>query len=83
VLRLPLITPEPRHAHRSAQFPGLCLLTCNRVRSLETGFGFCCIRLWRHQGDFASDAINPSSDTRWDVSANPKLPISDVSLAFN
>src|SRR5271169_3695515 len=26
LLRLPLITPEPRHAHRCAQLPGLGLL---------------------------------------------------------
>jgi len=26
LLRLPLIAPEPRHAHRRAQLPRLCLL---------------------------------------------------------
>src|SRR5262249_19731831 len=32
-----LIAPDPRHAHRRAQFPVLCLLfTSNRKRTLET-----------------------------------------------
>ena len=54
-----LITPEARHVHGRPQLPGLCLLLArNRERLLETSFGFCRIRLWRHQGDFTGDAIN-------------------------
>jgi hypothetical protein len=30
----------------------------NRERPLEMAFGFCGIRLWRHQGDFAGDATS-------------------------
>ena len=38
--------PEPRHAHRGAEFPGLCLLlTRNCKRALKIGFRFPCIRL--------------------------------------
>ena len=49
---------KPRHARGCAQLPGFRLL-CTRdfERPLETGFGFCGIRLWRHQGDFAGDAM--------------------------
>ena len=32
------------------------LFTRDRERSLETGFGFCCIPL--HQGDFTGDPMN-------------------------
>jgi hypothetical protein len=39
-LRLTLVAPEPRHAHRGAQFPGLCLFTSSRKRALEIHFRF-------------------------------------------
>jgi hypothetical protein len=54
-----LAATKPRHARGCAQLPGFRLL-CTRdfERPLETGFGFCGIRLWRHQGDFAGDAMN-------------------------
>ena len=46
LIPLALIAPEPRHAHRSAQFPGFCLLlTCDRERALEIRFRFRRIRL--------------------------------------
>src|SRR5712672_2861480 len=59
LLRLPLIPPQPRHARGCAQLPGFRLL-CTRdfERPLETGFTFCQIPLWRHQGDFAGDAMD-------------------------
>jgi hypothetical protein len=45
LLRLALILPEPRHAHRGAQFPGLCvLLTGNGERALE--IRGCCQSIW-------------------------------------
>ncbi len=45
LLRLSLIAPEPRHAHCSAEFKGLCLLlTRNRERALEISFCFRRIR---------------------------------------
>ena len=44
-----LVAPEPRHAHRCAQFPGLCLLLSrNRERTFEIRFRFCRVRLRRH-----------------------------------
>jgi hypothetical protein len=59
LIPLPLIAPQPRHADSRAQLPGLCLLrTRDRERPFETGFGFCQIPLWRHQGDFAGDAMD-------------------------
>ena len=46
LIPLALIAPEPRHAHRRAQFPGLrLLLTRNRERALEVRFRFRRIRL--------------------------------------
>src|ERR1700730_13299730 len=39
LLRLPLVTPEPRYAHCGAEFPALCLLlTCDCERTLKIGF---------------------------------------------
>ena len=38
-ISLALIAPEPRHAHRRAEFPGLCLLlTDDNERMLEIRF---------------------------------------------
>ena len=34
LLPLALIAPEPRHTHRGAKFPGLCLLLPQRLRAL-------------------------------------------------
>jgi hypothetical protein len=54
-----LIAPQPRHAHGCAQLKGFRLpRTRNRERPLEMAFGFCGIRLSRHQGDFAGDATS-------------------------
>jgi hypothetical protein len=39
LLPFALIAPKPRHAHRRARFPGLCLLrTRNGERTFEIGF---------------------------------------------
>jgi len=39
LIPLALIAPEPRHAHRRAEFPGLCLLlTGDNERMLEIRF---------------------------------------------
>src|SRR5215831_6747477 len=49
-----LIAPEPRHAHRRAQFPGLCLLRPrNRERTLEMRLRIRRTRPLRQQRDFA------------------------------
>src|SRR5262249_44337637 len=54
-----LTAPEPCHAHRRAQFPGLCLLlTRNRQRVLEIRFRFRRIRLWRQQRDLPGHAMD-------------------------
>ena len=46
LIPLALIAPEPRHAHRRAQLPGLCLLLArDRERTLEIRFRFRRIRL--------------------------------------
>ena len=59
LLPFSLIAPKPRHAHRRAQFPGLCLLrTRNRERPLEIRFRFRRISLGRLERDFAGDAID-------------------------
>jgi hypothetical protein len=58
-LRHPLVTPEPRHAHRPAQLPGLCLLlTCHRERTLEIDLRFRRVGFWRHQRDFSGNAMD-------------------------
>ena len=59
LLRLPLIAPEPRHAHRGAQFPRFCLLlTCNRERPVEIFFGFRDVRFRRLQRNFSGHSVN-------------------------
>src|SRR5262249_25809983 len=59
LIPLALITPEPRHAHRCAQFPGLCLLlACNRESALKIPFRLRRVRLRRLQGDFAGNTMN-------------------------
>ena len=59
LIALALIALEPRHAHRRAQFPGLCLLlTCNRERVLEIRFRCRRVRLRRQQRDFPGDAMD-------------------------
>jgi len=56
---LALIAPQPRHTHRRAQLPGLCLLlTRNRERTLEITFRFRGIALWRLERNFAGDAVD-------------------------
>jgi hypothetical protein len=59
LLCLPLVAPEPRHAHYCAQLPGLCLLLSrNRERPLEIRFHFYRVRLRPHRRDFSSDAMD-------------------------
>ena len=59
LLALALIAPEPRHAHRRAQFPGLCsLLVRDCECAVEIGLRFRGIRLWRFQHDFSGEAID-------------------------
>jgi hypothetical protein len=48
LLRLALVTPQPRHAHRSAQFPGLCLLLSrNPERNVKIRLSLCRVPLRR------------------------------------
>src|ERR1019366_8563087 len=57
--RLPLITPEPRHACGGAELPGFgFLLTCNRERSLEMSFSLRGVRLRRLERYFACNTMN-------------------------
>jgi len=59
LLRFPLITPEPRHTHCGALFPGLrLLLTRECERTSEILFRFRRIRLWRLQRDFPARAMD-------------------------
>src|SRR5262249_23574908 len=59
LLRLPPITPEPRHAHRCAQFQRLCLLPAGDcISALEISFCLGGFRLGLHQYDLASNVIN-------------------------
>ena len=54
-----LIAFEPRHAHRGAQFPGLCLLRArDGERALKIRFRFRRVRLWRFKRDFAGYALD-------------------------
>jgi hypothetical protein len=54
-----LIAPEPRHAHRRAEFPGFCLLLArNREGALEIRFGFRRVRLRRLEQDFRRHSID-------------------------
>ena len=57
LIPLALIAPEPRHAHSSAQFPGLCLLrACNSEGALEIRLRFRRLRLRRLQRDMMACA---------------------------
>ena len=59
LIPLTLIAPQPRHAHRRTQFPGLCLLLPrNRERTFEICFRFRCIRLRRPERDFPGYAMD-------------------------
>jgi len=54
LIPLPPIASEPCHAHSRAELPEFRLLcTGDGEGALETGFR----PLWRHQGDFAADAM--------------------------
>src|ERR1700722_10363125 len=56
---LALIAPEPRHAHRSTQFPGLCLLRSrNGKRTLEIRLRFHRVPLERRERDFSCYTID-------------------------
>jgi len=53
-----LLAPQPGHAHRGAQLPGLCLLLArDRERPLEIGFRLCRFWLRGHQHNFACNAM--------------------------
>src|SRR5690349_16890082 len=59
LIALPSLAPQPRHAYCRAQFPGFRLLrTGDRQGALEAGFGLYHVPLWRHQRDFAGDAMD-------------------------
>src|SRR5215831_18317564 len=59
VIPFALVAPESCHAHRGAQFPGLCLLlTCDRARTLEICLCFCRIRLRRIERDLPGHAMD-------------------------
>src|SRR5262245_25895618 len=59
LIPLALIAPEPRHAHRRAQFPGLCLLRPrNRERTLEIRLRIRRTRPLRQHRDFAGYAMD-------------------------
>src|ERR1039458_10871983 len=57
--RLPLITPEPRHAHGGAEFPGFrLLLTRNCERTFEMSFSLRGVWLRRPERYFACNTMN-------------------------
>jgi len=59
LIPLALMAPQPRDAHRRAQFPGLCPLpTRNREGALEIRFRPRRIRIGRPERNFAGDAID-------------------------
>jgi hypothetical protein len=59
LIQFALITPEPRHAHCGAEFPGFrLLLTGNRKRVVKKLLRFCNDWPRQHQCDFTSKAIN-------------------------
>src|SRR5208282_6272725 len=59
LIPLALIAFKSRHAHRRAQFPGLCLLRArNRERALEIRVRFRRIRLGRLKRDFPGHAMD-------------------------
>src|SRR6516225_2053261 len=61
LIPLALIAPQPRHAHRGSEFPGLCLLLPrDRKRTREISFCFCRIRFRRQQCDLPANAIDLS-----------------------
>ena len=58
ILSFALIAPEPRHAHRRPEFPGLRVLRPRyRQCTIETCLRSCRVRLGRHQRDRAGDAV--------------------------
>ena len=76
LLRFPLITPEPRHAHGGAEFPGFgLLLTCNRERTLEMSFSFRGVRLRRLERYFACNAMNMGLEPRFPRSLDHRLSL--------
>jgi hypothetical protein len=73
LIPLALVAPQLRHADRRAQLPRLCLLpTRNRERTLAVRLRFRCIRLRRHQNDFAGNAI--------DLGFAPPFPVASIAV---
>jgi hypothetical protein len=64
LLALTLIAPEPRHAHRRAQFPGL-LRSRDRKSALEISLGFSRIRRRRLKRDLTGYAIDLGLEPRF------------------
>ena len=59
LLSFALIALQPRHAHRRAQFPRLCLLlTRNRERTLEISLCFRRIQVGRYQRNFSGNTMD-------------------------
>src|SRR5262249_61165924 len=59
LLSFTLIAPQPRHAHRRAEFPGLCLLFAgNRECAFEINFSLCGIRFRRYGREFARCSLD-------------------------
>src|SRR4029077_5447294 len=58
LLRLTLFAPEPREAHRGAEFPGFRLLARDGESVLEKLLRLRCTSLRRYQCNFACDAMN-------------------------
>ena len=59
LLRLALVAPEPREAHRGAEFPGFgLLLTRNSERALEIASAFAASGSERFKRDFPGYAID-------------------------
>jgi hypothetical protein len=61
LLPFALSAPQPRLAHRSAEFPRLCLLCASDLkRMFEIDLSLRRVRLARHQRDFPGNATNLS-----------------------
>src|ERR1700730_14181797 len=59
LIALPLIAPQPRHAHRRAELPGFGLLRArDRKRAFEMRLRFCHIRIRHQQRDFPGSSVD-------------------------
>jgi hypothetical protein len=79
LLRLALISPEPRRARRRAQF---LLRTGDGERTLEIRFCFARIRARRRQYDFASQAVNLSHPNSFASYFHSRYRLIDVALSL-